>query len=83
MMSENHLAIRIHLRAYVPAQILGFPQHIAHESASFLLFNGVECRDAISAAEQAGKMLAILAETIIVINKEHSLAQAHQVGSHN
>ena len=54
-------------------QILRFPQHIAQEPARLLLFDRVKYRSAIPAAKQTVNGLAILAEPIIVINKEHSL----------
>ena len=83
MLSENHVAIKVRLRANMLGQILRFLQHIAQKLARLLLLNGVECRSATPASKQAGKELAILAEPIVVINKEHPLVQANQVGCHD
>ena len=82
MMSENSPPVKVHSRAYMIDQILRFPQHIAQEPARFLLFDRVKYRSVIPAAEQTVKELAILAEPIIVINKEHSLTQPNQIGCH-
>ena len=75
--------IRVHLRAYMIDQILRFLQHIAQESPGLLLFNRIEYRGATPAAKQTRKEFAILAEPIIVINKEHPLVEADQVGCHD
>ena len=83
MLSENHVAIKVRLRANMLGQILRFPQHIAQKLARLLLLNGVECRSATPAAKQAGKELAILAKTIGVMHKGHSFAQTDEVGCHD
>jgi hypothetical protein len=82
MTSENRIAMKAHLRAYMIDQILRFPQHIAQEPARLLLFDPVKRRSAIPAAEQTVKELAILAESIIAINKEHSLTPPNQIRCH-
>lgn len=71
------------LPAYVFDEVVGFVQYVAQELAGLLLFNRVECRSAISAAEQARKVPTILTEPIVIINKEHSLVHADQVGCHD
>ena len=74
--------IRVHLRAYMIDQILRFLQHIAQESPGLLLFYRIKYRSTTPASKQTGKELAILAGSIIVINKKHSLVEADQVGCH-
>ena len=54
-------------------QVLGFLQHFVQESASLLFFDRVECRSATLTAKQTEKELAILAEPVVIINKEHVL----------